>query len=132
MDMKKLGIMIVVCSVMLLLGGAQSPAFAACKICTGSGCQNATDSSGRENCLATSSGCSIWGNTCTGGGCEVTCPPENPEGFLLLEEPWQLTMVDVVGPDTDEPPSVTLEDDWVLAMVKIERVNDASEGCIPS
>jgi hypothetical protein len=128
--MKKSGT-VVVCAVVLLLGGALSPAFAACKICTGSGYQNATDS-GRVNCLATSSGCSIWGNTCSGGGCDVDCPPDQPDVFLSLEEPWQLTMVDVVGPITDEPPPVTLEDDWVLAMVKIERVNDDSEGCTPS
>lgn len=122
------GITIVVCSVVLLLGGTLSPAFAACKICSGSGCEDATDS-GRVNCLATSSGCSIWGDTCSVGGCEVDCPPDQPDVFLQLEEPWQLAMVEIVGPDIDESPSVTLGDDWVLAMVKIEPVNDDSEEC---
>lgn len=85
---------------LLLLAMEALPAAASCQVCDGNGCKNASATeSGRVDCTATTTSCTISGSTCFSGGCDdVYCGPDDQTGFLSTphESEWQLIAVRIV------------------------------------
>lgn len=96
---------------------AAAPAYA-CKVCDGNGCKDAgRTETGRAECKATATSCTIYGSTCAGGGCDcggVGCPPcdISCKERLPASDDWELVSVRVIPAPTERPA------DWILVNVQ--------------
>ena len=103
----------------LVMVFAAMPAFANCKVCDGNGCKNAAaNESGRSDCTATTTSCTISGSTCFSGGGECECGTMGcgPCNGTCFETPWQtdeweLASVQII-------PARAAEPEWVLVDVR--------------